>query len=147
MITLHLYDSVGLGLIFELPTGIRYSHQTGGTSCLHPCAEGAYLPLCNDYALPDLTFISPEIALGKHFTGPKWNGIGATQGLDLEDADFIDSVLSVHQLPIHINRKRLKESHEAWVRVIVVSDPSETLPLWEGISSRAPAILVWSNSD
>lgn len=31
-----LYEGVGLGLIVEWPSGVVFSNQTGGKSCLHP---------------------------------------------------------------------------------------------------------------
>src|SRR6478735_2795556 len=55
--TIELWESVGLGLIVEMPSGVLYSNQTGGFSCLHPSAEGVFLPLGNDHSFWEL--ISP----------------------------------------------------------------------------------------
>ena len=56
--TIELWESVGLGLIVEMPSGVLYSNQTGGFSCLHPAIEGVFLPLRNDHSFWKL--ISPE---------------------------------------------------------------------------------------
>lgn len=145
MVILDLSDSVGLGVIFELSTGVVFTQQTAGTSCLRPMLEGAYVPLRNDYSVPDKVFISPEVALSAHFTGPRWCGSGAMNGLDTQDADVIDAVLSKSGLNIRVNRARLRESHESWVHVLV--GPDVEPPLWSGLPTEALAILTWSNSD
>ena len=85
-----LWESVGLGLIIEMPTGILYSNQTGGFSCLQPSLEGTFLPLRNDHSFWEL--MSPERELREYFEGPKHGGTGATSGLDTEDADAVDGV-------------------------------------------------------
>lgn len=46
---IEIWDSVGLGLIIEYPSGVVIVNQTGGTACLHSECEGVYLPLANDY--------------------------------------------------------------------------------------------------
>ena len=40
---IEIWDSVGLGIIIEFPTGVMISNQTGGTACLHPKTEGIFL--------------------------------------------------------------------------------------------------------
>jgi hypothetical protein len=45
---IRLWDGAGLGVIISSPTGVLYSNQTGGFSCLHPELEGAYIPLNTD---------------------------------------------------------------------------------------------------
>ncbi len=40
-----LWHTKGLGVIFLYESGIRFSNQTGGYACLHPEAEGVYVPL------------------------------------------------------------------------------------------------------
>jgi len=86
---IELWESVGLGLIIEYSSGIIYSNQTGGTSTLHPELEGVYVPLRNDVEVKDPKLVSPQNALLKYFEEPKHRGTGATSGLDLVDADFI----------------------------------------------------------
>lgn len=107
-----LYESVGTGVIIEHPTGVTYSNQAGGTSCLHPSIEGAFVPFGNDVREEDSGFLSPENDLSDYFEGPKYEGTGANSGLDEDDADFIDGILEnalVSQW-IRVDRSRLKES-------------------------------------
>ena len=65
----HLYEHVGTGVIIEHPTGVTYSNQAGGTSCLQPSLEGAFVPIRNDVLLKDSRFVSPETDLLKYFAG------------------------------------------------------------------------------
>lgn len=143
---IELWESVGLGLIVEMPTGVVYSNQTGGTSCLHPSTEGAFLPLRGDSG----ELICPERELLGYFEGPKHRGAGATGGLDATDADFIDEVLARARLSeiVRVDRERLSESHEAWVRVLLVSDDREPAPLFQQLGPYPRnAVLTWGNSD
>ena len=38
-----LYDSMGLGLIIEFSSGVEYTNQAGGYSCMQPRQEGIYI--------------------------------------------------------------------------------------------------------
>jgi Family of unknown function (DUF6210) len=87
---IELWEHVGLGLIISWPSGIIFTNQTGGTSCLHPEFEGVFVPIRNDCTEKERTLLSPENDLWDYFTGPRWKGTGATNGLQEEDADFID---------------------------------------------------------
>ena len=82
---IQLYDSVGLGLVLLWPTGVLYSNQTGGTSCLHPEAEGAYLPLVDE-------LIDQEALLRQLFTGPRWRG-ACDSGIDEATAGEVERIL------------------------------------------------------
>ena len=137
-----LWDGIGLGAIVSFPTGVLYSNQTGGTSCLHPELEGAYIPLDAD--------LGEE--LYAYFAGPKHRGTGATGGLDSEDAAFIEMLLAKRRLStfISLDRNRLHESHEAWVWAMLTGDgggtPDCTLFAGLGPYPRA-AVLTWDNTD
>jgi hypothetical protein len=111
---IELWDGIGLGAIVSFPTGILYSNQTGGTSCLHPELEGAYIPL--DAKAGE--------ELYAYFEGPKHRGTGATHGLDAEDAAFIEMLLAQRHLSsfVSLDRSRLQESHEAWVWATIPGD-------------------------
>jgi Family of unknown function (DUF6210) len=155
---IRLWNAVGLFLIIEYSSGIVYSNQTGGTLCSHPELEGVVVPLRNDI---DETgrLLSPENELYKYFEGPKYCGTGATDGLDLEDVSFIESVLEKYRLSsfISIDRSRLADSHEAWVYVKVEREEpyEDILKRWEdtlkGFSGFGPyprsGVLTWSNTD
>ena len=146
-----LFEHVGLGLIIEYPSGVAYSNQTGGTSCLAPTIEGVFIPLRNDCAEPSHELLSPEHALVSYFDGPKWQGTGATQGIDAEDADFIERMLSEHRLSdcITVDRTRLGHSHEAWIYVTVTADEDAAVaPVFRGFSPYPRhGVLTWSNTD
>lgn len=147
---IELFDSVGFGIIIEYKSGVIYSNQTGGTSCLSPQLEGVYVPLRNDYTEKVHQFISPEIALSEYFEGPKWEGTGATNGIDEDDANFIDRLLNELQLDksIAVNREKLAFSHEAWIHITISADESSFCPIFFGFDPYPRnGLLTWSNSD
>jgi len=110
-----LYDARGLGCIILWPTGIEYSNQTGGYACLHPTAEGFYVPLFNE-------LFDQEALLRRHFEGPKWRGF-CDRGIDEETAleveRILDAALPTRELGLTVDRERLADSHEAWIHVNV----------------------------
>ena len=112
-------------------------------------AAGAPDPRVPDpsWRAPDGSFgvVSPSVELFEYFWGPKYAGRGAERGLDVGDADFIDGVLSKHSLGdyITVDRDRLKDSDEAWVRVVVHQELS-----FSGVDPLpCPGVLTWMNSD
>lgn len=149
---IQLWDSVGLGVIIRCESGVVITNQTGGTHCLHPGAEGVFVPLRNDCLLKDHIFISPEHDLTAWFVGPKHRGAGATSGLDAEDADFIDGLLQRNRLhpAIQVDRSHLEESHEAWVHVLITEDEhgDADLAIFANFGPYPrQGILTWCNSD
>lgn len=40
-----LWNVDSSGVIVEMPTGVRWSNQTGGTACHHPEVEGVFVPM------------------------------------------------------------------------------------------------------
>ena len=147
--TARLWESVGLGLIVEWPSGVVFSNQTGGTSCLQPEFEGVFVPIGNDCELAGGRLLSPESELAAYFDGPKYRGTGATGGLDAGDADFIASILEKWRLSglITVDPSRLAESHEAWVHVIVRGDdPANELSLFDLAPYPRRGVLTWGNS-
>ncbi|WP_346189422.1 DUF6210 family protein [Rubritalea halochordaticola] len=126
------------------------TNQTGGTSCLAPEIEGVFIPLRNDCTAKERILVSSENELYDYFTGRKWRGTGATNGIDSEDADFIDSTIGKTKLfpTIRVNREKLSESHEAWIHVVVTGDEPCDPPLFRGFEPYPRAgILTWQNSD
>lgn len=147
-----LYDATGAGLIICCESGVRISNQTGGTSCLQPEVEGIFVPLRNEYLPEEGTLRSIEEDLTQWFGGSKHGGSGATLGLDQEDADFIEGLLHRSRLSpaVSVDHSRLRDSHEAWVHVIIHGDETaETdLALFSGFAPYPRSgILTWSNSD
>jgi hypothetical protein len=134
-----LDQTAGLGLILRLGTGVEIETRSGGTNTLHPCVEGIYVPLRN----------GPERALAGHFGGSKYGGSGATDGLDMEDADVIDAILQEAGLGavMRVDRRphAIAESHEAWVLVTVLGDDRTG-----GFQDFGPyprrGVLTWRNS-
>lgn len=141
---IEIWDTVGLGLIINYPSGVLVSNQTGGTSCLHPCIEGIYIPLHNDYSETDKQFLSPEIDLEKYFVGPKYMGSGATKGIDKEDISNITEILTKYGLNefISVDREKMEQSHEAWIYVNI-----KNLYLLSNFPVELSGILTWNNSD
>lgn len=143
-----LYDLAGTALIIEWPSGVRYSNQTMGTACAQPQCEGVLLPLGNE--LPPIGAHYPlEKKLFDYFTGPAYRGSGAMHGLTVADAEKIDAMLqSEHAFKhIKVDRARLRDSHEAWVRVLIYNG-NETYPLFTNFGPfPIRAVLTWSNSD
>lgn len=145
---IELWNTVGTGIIIEYPTGVMISNQTGGTACLHPKTEGIYLPLANDYTEKSKEFLSPEIELANYFEGTKYNGDGATRGIDSEDVKKINSIITNSSLNklVELDLDRLPESHEAWIR-IKVNNHKDT-DLIKGFDEYPlNGVLTWSNSD
>lgn len=145
-----LWEHVGLGLIVSWESSIVFTNQTGGTSCLAPEFEGVFVPLRNDCTEKERVLVSPENDLWDYFTGPRWRGTGATNGLQEEDADFIDALLQrVSLFPtVRVDRSRLADCHEAWIRVTIAGDEPCDPPLFGGFAPYPrPGILTWQNSD
>jgi hypothetical protein len=131
-----LYFAKGIGVIAASASGVLYSNQAGGTSCLQPELEGIYIPL-------DDAFDNIEHRLLEYFEGPRHLGTGAVHGLDVRDADYIDSILPQCLV---VDRTRLASSMEAWVHVRLRRDVS-VRPTFEGFEENSVAVLTWANSD
>ena len=134
-------------LIIEYPSGVWYSNQTGGHNCLQPSLEGVLVPVRNEGSEDGRLVFSPESDLSDYFKGPKWCGSGATSGIDADDADYIEKALSEAGLSesISVDRSRLNESHEAWIRVQVMGDDSSEA--FSGFAPYRQGVLTWGNSD
>lgn len=110
--------------------------------------EGVLVPVRNDASEDGRLLFSPESDLDEYFKGPKWSGTGATKGIDPDDADYIEKVLSEAGLSesISVDPSRLNESHEAWIRVqVMADDSSEAFSGFEPYPR--PGVLTWQNSD
>ncbi|MGK3996973.1 DUF6210 family protein [Sorangium sp. So ce1024] len=133
-----LHDA-GLGIIIQHPSGVLYTNQTCGHCCLQPELEGVYVPFDAEESW---------LRLNAYFEGPRYGGTGAMHGLDDEDAAFIESVLRDGRVgvPLVVDRSRLKESHEAWVHVLIEGEESFSLASGFGPYPRR-GVLTWPNSD
>ncbi len=137
--TILLWDLDYAGLLIPCSSGIIYQNQTGGNTCLQDSLEGVFVPLASE------PMNHLEALHGFFFEGPKWAGACA-RGIDEDTAVFIDILLA--RTPaysgIRVNRGRLKDSHEAWIWVMI-ADPASTGVL-EGFKALE-AVLTWPNSD
>lgn len=140
-----LWSFVGLGLIIAHPSGIIYSNQVGGTQNDHPQLEGIFVPIGNAVPADEDRLHSPQWALQAYFEGPKYSYGGARNGLDQEDADFIDNVLTEFGLAemIEVDRDRLGSGNEAWVPVAV-----RRPRLVSGLGDfPRQGVITWCNTD
>jgi hypothetical protein len=114
---IRLWHGPGLGLILLGESGVLYTNQTGGYACLHPAAEGWYVPLVDSR-------YDQDAALKAYFGGPPWNGACAT-GITNADADFVDRLLQSSSVSafLRVDRERLTNSHEAWLHVVIGTVP------------------------
>ena len=141
------------GVIFLVPSGVVYEHQSGGYACLHPSAEGVFAPLPAGNIL-NVASWSEEVSA--YFTGEKWYG-GCVDKIDGETADFLDGMLA--RLggcrAIRVNREQFCESWEAWISVTIgacTAPERKTLEhkiyCWgDGFPDICEAMLIWPNSD
>lgn len=147
-VTVRLYDEIGTGLVILCSSGVFYSNQSGGTACLHPSIEGIYVPIANDIDANG-TRMGPAPKLETYFIGPPHRGSGAFRGIDKDDANEIDAILSQYAdiSGVKVDRERLKSSHEAWVYVTVSHQVVEELVQGLPEQGQYGAILTWPNSD
>lgn len=136
-----LYEFVGTGLIIKVRTGIIWTTQAGGTSCLQPECEGLFVPFGNDVRV-DGTLVSLESTLFELFR---------------DRGDWVrpferalEQYAAEHWRPfagIELDRTRLTDSVEAWVHVVYRPTP-EFPALFEGVGEPPfAAVLTWTNSD
>jgi len=126
----------GVGLILLVPSGVLYKTQAEGLACSHPQAEGVFVPLRVRPGAAEMH------ALTQHFRG----GPGP---INESSADVVDGILRRNgHGHLKVNRARLEESYEAWIRVLV-DDASGGPYSGLGISGfgNCEAILIWPNSD
>jgi len=130
------------GLIVLVKSGVIYSNQAGGLACRHPAEEGVFIPL---QAFPDVDVDKLECGLAKVFS--EKYGDWCCNGIDEEDADYLDKVFEECNLPLRVDRERLKDSMEAWLYVIITRDVAcDVVKHLVGFKGRR-AVLTWLNSD
>ncbi len=136
MIRFSLYDMVGVGVVVALPTGVVYSNQTGGTACLQPELEGAFLPVNTQHPEGDPEGLEARLAA-------VFVGVGH---FDDQMANRVDQVLSRFQETegLRVDRSRGRNSHEAWIHVTIRQTPSGSA---QGMTGPLSGVLTWPNSD
>ena len=129
-----------VGVIIEWPSGVIYANQTSGFTCNRPQLEGVFMPL------EDESRVFAD-ALLEHFTSKPYDGGGwasREERITQTTADFLDIRLGAWG--IQVDRSKLSESEEAWIHVVLISNPDERFPLYSGFE-KAQGVLVWCNSD
>ncbi len=136
---IELFETEEIGIIISFASGVFYSNQVGGYSNLHFSYQGIYASLHN-FAF------TIEKQFNTYFTGKKWKG-HCSDGIDEEDADFIDNLLqdSYTTKFLKVDQNKLKDSCEAWIYVKGVR-PKEEIPIIKGFEDFE-AVLTWQNSD
>jgi hypothetical protein len=136
---IRLYDA-GLGLVIEHASGVLYTNQTCGLCCDHPELEGVFVPFDAE---------ATWSRLAAHFMGPKYGGTGAMHGIDEDDAVFIEAVLREGRLgvPLVVDRHRLRQSHEAWIHVLIEGEVEATSMIAGFGPYPRRGALTWPNSD
>lgn len=126
----NLWSLSDLGLIILCNSGVVYSNQVGGVSCMQFSEEGI------------LTIIEDDIEYVR-------NGLFEITKdyptyLTLDHADKIDLLFSQHSCAsyIKVDRSRISESMEAWIYV----DVEECMFPINGFG-KSKGVLTWSNSD
>lgn len=133
MITLQLWPFTGTGLLIPCASGFKYSNQASGMLCAHPEAEGVFVPMPSEDAVP-----VPHV-------GCSGFGLNEAEATEL-DSYFasLDERRSGYR--ITVDREKLAESAEAWVWVKCVphGDFAAFHPLagYEGT-----AVFTWENCD
>lgn len=156
--TVILWDLEGAALILDWPTGVIFTNQADGGSCMQPEVEGLLVPLNYDHPL-DSPHLATDARLAALFDG------GRIMGVDDKMAEAIDALLQENASTafVRVDRERLRESMEAWVHVKVNSPPAHGLHgftghVGPGISGdqnsvlllgfgHRRAVLTWRNSD
>lgn len=91
--------------------------------------------------------MSPETDLQLYF-GNKYQGTGAIGGINLDDAEYIDKLLSKFGLSdfIKVDEEKLRRSHEAWIYVTICTDAGD-IDLLKYFPPDLEGVITWSNSD
>jgi hypothetical protein len=133
------------GLIILARTGVYYTNQAGGVSCLHPIEEGYFVPFHLGYQ--EWRELSWDLQkLGDNIGNGGWFSISS------EDADKVDALFEKHKVPLRVERALLGSSYEAWiyVRVLDLEKCGVEFRKAEKCSlhgNQPLAVLVYENSD
>jgi len=136
MIKIDLLSLTQPALIVPYKTGIIYSNQAEGTGCAHPELEGYLVPIEYNYEHPNESL---SYALSKIF--PESN----PGCIDLKEANQIQELLAASPFTsdIKIDWKKLNESFESWLHVVINGSLDDTI----NINTPVSAVLTWPNSD
>jgi len=133
-----LYELTNMGLIIPWKTGVVYINQVGGHVCQQRKMEGFFLPLENES-------LDYNDKLNEYFTGSQWGG-WCDKGINEQTADYIDELLAAKGFYswLKVERRKLKQSCEAWVYVKIIHNA--VIELFLNFQPKE-AVLTWENSD
>ena len=134
--TIHLDHIDDAGLVIPYPTGVLITNQTCGSACHHPTVEGLFAPLG-----PGANHLSDFL---RTYFFDKY-GTGGTSGIDDADARHIELQLCHEWDWLHVDRKRLATSEEAWVHMLAFH--GLPMPFEDLGPFPLQCILTWENSD
>lgn len=140
-VNLMMHASEMLGLIVLMPSGVVFTNQTGGTACMHPDAEGIFVPLYFSGKWP--------IEL-ESFWWKGWEHYDSPQVQVCLDGMELNHILE----PVPLTDFRMTTLAEldgwgeAWIPVRIKEAPEHT-DNWEALHDFVGhyAILTYSNSD
>lgn len=123
--TVLLHSLEQLGLLILCESGVLYTNQAGGVSCMQPSEEGMLALIEDDYKMNSSLY-----KIARHLK----NAVGLTE----EDADFIDNVFRNNTSTsfLTVDRDRLANSMEAWLYVIIGDQPNEPLDAYDFSSAN-----------
>lgn len=107
-------------LIYPCSSGIIFEAQAGGGACTHPEVEGVILPI----QLQDTIENFLRLTSGLEEMDPGCHG----QQIKTEEANELDLLFVECEIPLVVNRDRMKESTEAWLHVRIRRKDERWLP-------------------
>lgn len=133
-----MYQSEGVYAILLEASGVVYFNQTYGHICFQSQEEGILVPFNSDFPLEH-----PEQRLEQQFASLFEKHHRFSEKL----ADKVDEILAFDCFTrcAKVDRRKLKQSHEAWIYVIINNEAPNS-PLSQ-FSEQSEAVLTWQNSD
>lgn len=114
---INLWGLTQLGLVISFKSGVVYTNQTGGYSCMYPTEEGIFAVIGDDEGISNSV-----LELISKYT------LNMTI-LSEENADCIDSILrkDCSTFFLSVDRSKLDKSMEAWIYVDIDEQPPVTI--------------------
>jgi hypothetical protein len=129
LVELWLHDGLA-GFVYEAPTGVTWTNQTGGCACNHPALEGVFVPIPLGW-LPQPEEDPLLNEWGSVYTSARVNAFLQAGGADLS------AVFEPIEKPIPV------ELEEAWVCVRVRKNDD---PTFKNLAGQV-GYITYTNSD
>jgi hypothetical protein len=134
MKTISLWEIEDLfGMIVRVPSGLKWSNQTGGVLCSHPVLEGVFVPLPQSWFLVN----SIENEMGY---------IKSDGDLKAHNRRLVGRFLEANpeiQKRFEFDESFNESAAEAWVPLKVMTPDDEILKPFHGL----PVVITYENSD